>query len=470
MTDTNSLPNRLERSRLPCDSSVVEHLVAIRPRNEQAAKINAAGVLLLSGLDENESGSSPATNLFLSPPSIVAALALALAAAEPGSECEQELRRAVAPRSCASAEEALASVAALLSSAVASSSPSDSSSRPIVEAANSVWCAGGFEFSRDYLSRLEPLGAEARSLSDGARAINDWVASKTRKKITDIVDEGTAAAATAILVNALYFKGTWKQKFDPRASGPGEFEVCKENKIREAHFMNKLFKRGSGAKVFAKEGAVTLAIKLPYSSSSSPSTDSEDLFEAVFALPEPGVPFSDALAALQEGGSGGEGGGGAEGGWRDPPRAGVEVSVPAFRAEGACLRLAPLLRSSLGLSAPFCQADCRFTRMFSGGRAAPAVEEVLHKVCVECDEEGSEAAAATAAVMVRAMLAVEEPLRFVADRPFLFCVRHAASGLDLFAGRVAGPRRWEGGEGGARGGREAREGEPGCRPGGAPVG
>ena len=182
MTDTNSLPNRLGRSRLPCDSSVVEHLVAIRPRNEQAAKINAAGVLLLSGLDENESGSSPATNLFLSPPSIVAALALALAAAEPGSECEQELRRAVAPRSCASAEEALASVAALLSSAVASSSPSDSSSRPIVEAANSVWCAGGFEFSRDYLSRLEPLGAEARSLSDGARAINDWVASKTDRK------------------------------------------------------------------------------------------------------------------------------------------------------------------------------------------------------------------------------------------------------------------------------------------------
>ena len=66
---------------------------------------------------------------------------------------------------------------------------------------------------------------------------------------------------------------------------------------------------------------------------------------------------------------------------------------------------------------------------------------------------------------MRAMLAVEEPLRFVADRPFLFCVRHAASGLDLFAGRVAVPRSWKQG-----GGKEVEgDGEPGVRPGAAPV-
>ena len=326
-----------------------------------------------------------------------------------------------------------------------------------MEAANSVWCAGGYEFSKDYLSRLEPLRAEARNLSDGgARAINEWVSSKTRGKIPSIVDENTASAATAILVNALYFRGKWKQRFDPRASGPGEFETCKGKEKIQAHFMNKTFKRGSGAKVFRRAGAVSLAVKLPYassssSSSSSSSTDgeSEDLFEAVFALPEPGVSFADALAALQEEASGGEGREKAreagEGKWHDPPRgAGLEVSVPAFKAECPPLRLSPLLRSSLQLSAPFCQTTCEFTRMFSGNKEAPAIEEVLHKVCVECDEEGSEAAAATAVVMVRAMLAVEEPVRFRADRPFLFCVRHARSGLDLFAGRVAVPRLWEG--------------------------
>ena len=513
--------------------------------NEQARTINAAGVALLSDLDK-ENSSSSSTNLFLSPPSIVAALSLALAAAEPGSKCEQELRGALVPSSCGSAEEALASVAGLCSSVVAGSSSSSSpassspaSSSPVVEAANSVWCAGGYDFSEAYLASLSGLKAEAKKLTEGgAKAINAWVSSKTRGKIDAIIDETTAASATAILVNAMYFKGQWKNKFDPKLSGPGEFEIEKGKKV-QAHFMNKLFKRGSGssarkAQVFRKEGVVSLAIKLPYASISSSSNneggergegeekkDADDLFDAVFALPEPGVPFSEALAALQESGEEAEKN---EGKWQDPPRAGLDVSVPAFKVEGACLKLAPLLRSSLGLSAPFSQTTCEFTRMFSEGKTAPAIEEVLHKVCVECDEEGSEAAAATAVVrafdvlllffvfrtffffvvkptsspsltsslalslslfpsalfffssspplfqvMMRAMLAVEEPLRFCADRPFLFCVRHAATGLDLFAGRVAVPRSWQGEKVKESGGKVEGYGEPGVRPGGAPV-
>ena len=51
----------------------------------------------------------------------------------------------------------------------------------------------------------------------------------TRGKIDSIIDETTAASATAILVNALYFKGQWKNKFDPKLSGPGEFEIEKGN-------------------------------------------------------------------------------------------------------------------------------------------------------------------------------------------------------------------------------------------------
>ena len=410
--------------------------------NEQARTINAAGVALLSDLDK-ENSSSSSTNLFLSPPSIVAALSLALAAAEPGSKCEQELRGALVPSSCGSAEEALASVAGLCSSVVAGSSSSSSpaSSSPVVEAANSVWCAGGYDFSEAYLASLSGLKAEAKKLTEGgAKAINAWVSSKTRGKIDAIIDETTAASATAILVNAMYFKGQWKNKFDPKLSGPGEFEIEKGKKV-QAHFMNKLFKRGSGssarkAQVFRKEGVVSLAIKLPYASISSSSNneggergegeekkDADDLFDAVFALPEPGVPFSEALAALQESGEEAEKN---EGKWQDPPRAGLDVSVPAFKVEGACLKLAPLLRSSLGLSAPFSQTTCEFTRMFSEGKTAPAIEEVLHKVCVECDEEGSEAAAATAVVRAFDVL-----LLFFVFRTFFFFVVKPTSSPSL---------------------------------------
>jgi len=456
-----------------------------------ARSVNDAGRALLSDLDKAKSG-----DLFLSPPSIISALSLALAAAEPGSKCEQELREAISPSS-GSTEEALkavSSLCALFAPSSSASSPSTSTSSadssgegPIVETANSVWCHSRCrEFSSEYLSLVSALGAEAKSLSSGEKEgrddgvdesasarINSWVSQKTRKMIDNVIDEGTAARAEAILVNALYFKGRWKSKFDRQRSGPGDFFPSSGEedgeKIR-AHFMNKLFKRETGIKVLSKQGVVSLAVKLPYSTATRETPEAEaeageaaapvdpGLFEAVFALPEPGASLSDALAALQGGNDDDDEGSS----WQDPPRPGVDVSVPAFRCEAPCLRLSSSLKSALKLSAPFCQATCEFTRMFasSSEEAAPAIDEVLHKVAVFCDEEGTEAAAATAVVMMRAMLMVEEPLRFNADRPFLFVVRHAASGLDLFVGRVAGPKVWKDEDG---------ERAAGVRPGAAPT-
>ena len=65
---------------------------------------------------------------------------------------------------------------------------------------------------------------------------------------------------------------------------------------------------------------------------------------------------------------------------------------------------------------------------------------MLHQVFIGVDEEGTEAAAATAITMQRAGGMPAPPVPFVVDRPFLFAVHHVASGAPLFVGRVADPR------------------------------
>ena len=99
--------------------------------------------------------------------------------------------------------------------------------------------------------------------------------------------------------------------------------------------------------------------------------------------------------------------------------------------------------SRLGMPLAFDRSRADFT-----GIAAPAnpadrlvISEVFHKAFVSVDEKGTEAAAATAVVMMRAGSAMqaEPPKEFVADHPFLFLIRDVRSGLVLFLGRVIDP-------------------------------
>ena len=130
--------------------------------------------------------------------------------------------------------------------------------------------------------------------------------------------------------------------------------------------------------------------------------------------------------------------------WLPPGSPGVHairLSLPRFELETSA-SLAPALRA-LGLSAPFAGGD--LTRMVAGAEGL-GVSEVLHKVYVKVDEAGTEAAAATAVVMVRSAM-VRPPPELVArfDRPFVFAVVHEPSGTALFAGEVwGGPEAWAG--------------------------
>jgi serpin B len=118
----------------------------------------------------------------------------------------------------------------------------------------------------------------------------------------------------------------------------------------------------------------------------------------------------------------------------------VQVYLPRYRIETDSLSLRAAL-VSLGMGIAFSDgAD--FTAMCDASETPLKIDDVIHRVFVELNEEGTEAAAATAVTMVIESASIEPPPpppRFEADHPFLFFLREPRTGAILFAGRVVDP-------------------------------
>jgi serpin B len=125
------------------------------------------------------------------------------------------------------------------------------------------------------------------------------------------------------------------------------------------------------------------------------------------------------------------------------PQREIELYLPKFRVEPPTLQLSSALKS-LGMKTAFDvpQRSANFDRM---ALRKPDdylyIGEVFHKTYLVLDEQGTEAAAATAVAMLRALAApVEKPVTVRVDHPFLFAIQHTPSGTCLFLGRVTDPR------------------------------
>jgi serpin B len=118
----------------------------------------------------------------------------------------------------------------------------------------------------------------------------------------------------------------------------------------------------------------------------------------------------------------------------------VSVALPKFELNPASIALREEL-TALGMGVAFDRAQADFTGIANppDPRERLAIGNVFHKAFVRVDEKGTEAAAATAVVMLAEGAAMARPVPFKADHPFLFFIRHNASGLVIFMGRVADP-------------------------------
>jgi serpin B len=252
--------------------------------------------------------------------------------------------------------------------------------------------------------------------------INQWIESATAGRIKDLLPPGSIHGGTpAVLANALYFKGAWERKFDASLTQDGAFYLPTSGHVR-VPFMSSTGKQHIASRPGYK------VLRLPYARGRE-----HRAFSMYVYLPNAhdGLPgllqklSSDPVALLESSAS-----------------LTVEVPVRALRVPRFTVscknKVAEVLRD-LGLALPFDPIRADFGDMVESAPEPLVVSEVFHECFVEVNEEGTEAAAATAAVVAFGCARMPPPEDFVADHPFMFLIQEDFTGVVVFAGQVIDP-------------------------------
>jgi serpin B len=286
--------------------------------------------------------------------------------------------------------------------------------------ANAIWAQEGFSFLPAYLARLEkyydaPLTlvdfVEQSNREESRIKINHWVEEKTNNRIRDLIQPGILDASTRlVLTNAIYFNGGWMFPFDKEATAPSLFHISKQESIK-TDFMHQ-----TGSYPYYEDEEIQ-AIGLPYENNRMvmmvllpKSIDGWRMISQVMDRDRINLVISEL-------------------GTRE-----VQLSLPKFRSE-LQINLREAL-TSMGMGTAFSRyAD------LSGmtGEKNLYVDEVIHKAFIEVSETGTEAAAATAAIIGLKSSLRDDPVRFNADHPFVFFLHDRQTGCIIFTGRLVKP-------------------------------
>lgn len=278
--------------------------------------------------------------------------------------------------------------------------------------ANSIWYRQGFPVNQSFLDATQAyFGAEVQGLnfadaSASLATINGWVSQKTNGKIPKVLD-GIDPASMMFLINALYFNGSWREKFDAAqttdnvfTSAPG---VTQPMRLMHRHARMKYLETPSFQ-----------AVDLPYGNGA---------FAMTVLLPKPGIDVESLSAGLSE-----TGWGSLTSSFQSVE---LDLALPKFRLEYGRTMNDDL--KALGMIAPFTPDVADFTRMSPQGHQL-YISFVKQNTFVNVDEEGTEAAAVTVTGIQATSLPLSSVMRV--DRPFLFVIRERLSGTVLFMGKV----------------------------------
>ena len=286
-----------------------------------------------------------------------------------------------------------------------------------LEVANALWGQKDYHFEPAFTGAVKDYyGGEfftvdyVRDRDGSVHTINHWVEGKTAGKIVNLLHRDDVSQLTRlVLTNAIYFKGNWAAQFDIDATLQEPFHLTDGERV-QAPMMHQ-----SGTYRYVKQNGMA-AIELSYA-------DHELSMLAI--LPEGDIGQLDQSLTLNE---------------IQRLRArmveqDVNVVLPRFKF-GTRYLLKTVL-SAMGMPNAFDEKLADFSGMT--GHPELFIDQVIHQARIEVNEEGSEAAAATAVVMnLKAMREESKPV-FRADRPFFFFIVHNATGSILFMGRLSNP-------------------------------
>lgn len=353
-------------------------------------------------------------NLFFSPLSISSALAITYEGAQ-GTTAEEIRSVFHFPENQNAMRSGFAAVIAGLN---------NKTNAYTLRTANALWAEKTYAFLPDFINTAERYyGARITNL-DFANApeesritINSWVKEQTENRIQDLIPRGFIDSNTCLVItNAIYFKGTWKKQFEKEETTVAAFRTGNGSTV-QVPMMQRTDENATFGYV---ETETCQALLLPYESGGNrdismllilPKGDSLAEIEHSFSI----AMYDDIRNRLVE--------------------KRVKVFVPRFSLETKYFL--PRVLSSMGMPLAFTSsAD------FSGmdGRGGLFITNIIHQAFVEVNEEGTEAAAATAVVLGKGISPTEEKIPvFRADHPFIFLIQDNETGNILFMGRVSNP-------------------------------
>jgi len=284
---------------------------------------------------------------------------------------------------------------------------------------NALWVQQDYPFLQDYLNTVEKYyGGKAanvdfvRETEKSRQTINTFIEEQTNNKIKDLIPQGVLDAATKlVLTNAIYFKGTWIWKFDKSDTREQDFKITPTNVVKTP----MMYMDNDKAQFnYADVGDLQI-LELPYKG--------EEISMLVLLPTENLDAIEPSLTAekLEE--------------WKS--KMGEDkldaIYLPKFGFDTKYFMKETL--SAMGMPTAF-SGGADFSGM--DGIKNLFIDQVIHQAFVKVDEEGTEAAAATAVVMK--LTAIQRKI-FNADHPFIFLIQENETGNILFLGRVVDPTK-----------------------------
>ena len=270
----------------------------------------------------------------------------------------------------------------------------------------------GYHVGKEFKALLKTY-YNAELFSGGVDIINSWVSKKTRGKIKKILDN-LSINSVCVLLNAVYFKGTWETGFKKERTRIAQFRVSNEKAVKVPLMCRK-------GEIRIIENKDFQAVSIPYKG---------ETMSMIILLPRE----THGLAAFEKRLTSEN----LDKWCRELAQIHtrtIHLYIPKFRLETGYNLVPPLKK--LGIKEAFIESTADFRGM-GWDKGELWISQIRHKAFIEVNEEGTEAAGATAVEMVTQSMGPRYPV-FRADHPFIFMIRENSTGTLLFIGRMADP-------------------------------